>query len=134
MKDLKIFRSYVKKKNTYKMCSIITVKMDIDLFYPFLFVSCIYKYIAEQKARTTYDNILRLVHDSDVCEPIKFLRAREVVHFQRFGEANRTDLSKKRKPHSLRMSPHYDYSNFTVRNVFQNQHNSEHYYITSGLI
>lgn len=49
---------------------------------------------AEQKARTTYDNILRLVHDSDVCEPIKFLRAREIVHFQRFGEANRTDLSK----------------------------------------
>ena len=51
---------------------------------------------AEQKARTTYDNILRLVRDDpDVCEPIKFLRAREVVHFQRFGEANRTDLSKK---------------------------------------
>ena len=51
---------------------------------------------AEQKARTTYDNILRLVKDEpDVCEPIKFLRAREVVHFQRFGEPNRTDLSKK---------------------------------------
>ena len=49
----------------------------------------------EQKARTTYDNILRLVHDSDVCDPIKFLRAREIVHFQRFGEPNRTDLSKK---------------------------------------
>ena len=50
---------------------------------------------AEQKARTTYDNILRLVRDEpDVCEPIKFLRAREIVHFQRFGEANRTDLSK----------------------------------------
>lgn len=45
---------------------------------------------AEQKARLTYDNILRLVRDdSDVCEPIKFLRAREVVHFQRFGEALR---------------------------------------------
>ena len=41
---------------------------------------------AEQKARTTYDNILRLVKDNDVCEPIKFLRAREVVHYQRFGE------------------------------------------------
>ncbi len=51
---------------------------------------------AEQKARTTYDNILRLVCDEpDVYEPIKFLRAREIVHFQRFGEANRTDLSKK---------------------------------------
>lgn len=44
---------------------------------------------AEQKARTTYDNILRMVKDSEVCEPIKFLRAREVVHFQRFGEALR---------------------------------------------
>jgi len=42
---------------------------------------------AEQKARTTYDNILRLVDDPDVREPIKFLRAREIVHFQRFGEA-----------------------------------------------
>ena len=41
---------------------------------------------AEQKVRTTYDNILRLVRDEpDVCEPIKFLRAREIVHFQRFG-------------------------------------------------
>ena len=45
---------------------------------------------AEQKARTTYDNILRLVKDyPDVYAPIKFLRAREVVHFQRFGEALR---------------------------------------------
>ena len=44
---------------------------------------------AEQKARTTYDNILRLVKDPEVCDPIRFLRAREIVHFQRFGEANR---------------------------------------------
>lgn len=44
---------------------------------------------AEQKARTTYDNILRLVKDHDVCDPIKFLREREIVHFQRFGEALR---------------------------------------------
>lgn len=44
---------------------------------------------AEQKARTTYDNILRLVHDHDVCDPIQFLREREIVHFQRFGESLR---------------------------------------------
>lgn len=44
---------------------------------------------AEQKARTTYDNILRLVKDPDVCAPIRFLREREIVHFQRFGEALR---------------------------------------------
>lgn len=42
---------------------------------------------AEQKARKTYDNILRLSDDPDVNDVIKFLRAREVVHFQRFGEA-----------------------------------------------
>ncbi len=41
---------------------------------------------AEQKARVTYDNILRLVDDPDVIEPIKFLREREVVHYQRFGD------------------------------------------------
>jgi len=41
---------------------------------------------AEQKARVTYDNLLRLIDDRDVCEPIKFLRQREVVHYQRFGE------------------------------------------------
>jgi len=44
---------------------------------------------AEQKARVTYDNILRLVKDPEICDPIRFLRAREVVHFQRFGEALR---------------------------------------------
>jgi spore coat protein JC len=44
---------------------------------------------AEQKARSTYDNILRLVKDPEVCDPIRFLRAREVVHFQRFGEGLR---------------------------------------------
>lgn len=44
---------------------------------------------AEQKARTTYDNILRLCDDPDVQEPIRFLRQREIVHFQRFGEAMR---------------------------------------------
>lgn len=42
---------------------------------------------AEMKARTMYDNVLRLVDDPDVREPIKFLRAREVVHYQRFAEA-----------------------------------------------
>lgn len=42
---------------------------------------------AEQKARATYDNILRMCDDPDVADPIKFLRQREVVHFQRFGEA-----------------------------------------------
>ena len=45
--------------------------------------------VAEQKARVTYDNILRLSDDPDVNDVIKFLREREVVHFQRFGDALR---------------------------------------------
>lgn len=44
---------------------------------------------AEQKARATYENILRLADDPDVRDPIKFLREREIVHFQRFGEGLR---------------------------------------------
>lgn len=53
---------------------------------------------AEQKARTTYDNILTLVKDNEVADPIRFLRQREIVHFQRFGEALRMvteELNKK---------------------------------------
>lgn len=44
---------------------------------------------AEQKARTTYDNILRFADDPDVIDPIRFLRQREITHFQRFGEGLR---------------------------------------------
>lgn len=42
---------------------------------------------AEQKARTVYDNLLRIIDDPEITDPLRFLRAREVVHFQRFGEA-----------------------------------------------
>ena len=45
---------------------------------------------AEQKARVTYDNILRLVDDPDVRDPIKFLREREIVHYQRFADAKQS--------------------------------------------
>ena len=55
----------------------------------FNFKRCSYEVAAEQKARTTYDNLLRVIDDPDVKEPLKFLRAREIVHFQRFGEALR---------------------------------------------
>ncbi len=48
---------------------------------------CPCKVAAEQKARLTYDNILRLSDDPDVNNVIRFLREREIVHFQRFGEA-----------------------------------------------
>ncbi len=43
--------------------------------------------VAEQKAQSLYDTILSNVHDSDVSDPIRFLRAREIVHYQRLGEA-----------------------------------------------
>ncbi len=51
--------------------------------------SCSYTIAAEQKARLTYDNILRLSDDPDVNNVIRFLREREIVHFQRFGECLR---------------------------------------------
>ena len=44
---------------------------------------------AEQKARTVYDNLLRLIKDPEICDPLRFLRAREIIHYQRFGEALR---------------------------------------------
>ena len=50
---------------------------------------------AEQKARVTYDNILRLCDDPDVREPIKFLREREIVHYQRFGDGILTVSNRK---------------------------------------
>jgi Mn-containing catalase len=50
-------------------------------------LSCSFAIAAEQKARVTYDNILRICDDPDVANVIKYLRQREIVHFQRFGEA-----------------------------------------------
>jgi len=63
---------------------------------------------AEQKARTTYDNILRLVKDPDVCEPIRFLRAREIVHFQRFGEALRLTQERLDSKNFYAFNPAFD--------------------------
>ena len=64
---------------------------------------------AEQKARSTYDNILRLVRDyPDVYEPIKFLRAREIVHYQRFGEALRIVQDKLDSKNFYAFNPEFD--------------------------
>ena len=63
---------------------------------------------AEQKARTTYDNILRLVDDPDVCDVIKFLRAREVVHYQRFGEGLRIATDKMNCKNFYAFNPAFD--------------------------
>ena len=63
---------------------------------------------AEQKARSTYDNILRVVTDYDVCEPIKYLREREVVHYQRFGEALRITQEKLDSKNFYAFNPSFD--------------------------
>lgn len=63
---------------------------------------------AEQKARTTYDNILRLVKEPEVCEPIKFLREREIVHFQRFGEALRLTQERLDSKNFYAFNPGFD--------------------------
>ena len=63
---------------------------------------------AEQKARTTYDNILRLVDDPDVRDVIKFLRAREVVHYQRFGEGLRIATDKMNCKNFYAFNPAFD--------------------------
>lgn len=63
---------------------------------------------AEQKARTTYDNILRLVDDPDIREPIKFLREREIVHYQRFGEGLRIATDKLNEKNFYAFNPSFD--------------------------
>ena len=63
---------------------------------------------AEQKARTTYDNILRLSDDPDVNNVIRFLREREIVHFQRFGEALRLATERMDQKNVYAMNPAFD--------------------------
>ena len=63
---------------------------------------------AEQKARTTYDNILRLSDDPDVNDVIRFLRQREIVHFQRFGEALGKVQDKLNSKNFYAMNPAFD--------------------------
>ncbi len=63
---------------------------------------------AEQKARVTYDNILRLSDDPDVSDVIKFLRAREIVHFQRFGEGLRLVKDRLDEKNVYYVNPSFD--------------------------
>ncbi len=63
---------------------------------------------AEQKARTTYDNLLRLIDDPDVRDPLKFLREREIVHFQRFGEGLRLATDRLDSKNFYACNPSFD--------------------------
>lgn len=63
---------------------------------------------AEQKARVTYDNLLRLIDDPDILDPLKFLRQREIVHYQRFGEALRLTTDKLNEKNFYSFNPGFD--------------------------
>lgn len=71
---------------------------------------------AEQKARTTYDNILRFCDDYDVKDPIRFLRAREIVHYQRFGENLRILTDKLDSKNYYEFNPSFDKKCFEKKN------------------
>ena len=63
---------------------------------------------AEQKARTTYENLIRLADDPDVLAPLRFLREREIVHYQRFGEALRSIAEAASSPNDYALNPAFD--------------------------
>ena len=73
---------------------------------------------AEQKARTTYDNILRMIKDPDIIDPIRFLRAREVVHFQRFGEALRIATDRLNEKNFYAINPEFDLPSGSAKTDF----------------
>ena len=63
---------------------------------------------AEQKARVTYDNLIRLIDDPDILDPLKFLRQREIVHYQRFGEALGITSDKLNSKNFYACNPNFD--------------------------
>lgn len=71
---------------------------------------------AEQKARTTYDNLLRLIKDPEICDPLRFLRSREITHYQRFGEALRLMQEELDSKNFYAFNPEFDKS--LVNNLF----------------
>ena len=69
---------------------------------------CEYVIVTEQKARVTYDNLLRLIDDPDVLDPIRYLREREVVHYQRFGDAVRIAQDNMNSKNFYAINPAFD--------------------------
>ena len=63
---------------------------------------------AEQKARTTYDNLLRLIKDNEIADPIRYLRERELVHYQRFGESLRLVQDSLNSKNFYAYNPNFD--------------------------
>ena len=64
--------------------------------------------LTEQKARVTYDNLIRMMDDPDVKEPLKFLRERELVHYQRFGDAIRIAVDSMNSKNFYAVNPSFD--------------------------
>lgn len=83
----------------------------LSVIFSLYFFVGIYNSAAEQKAHLTYNNILRVVRDNpNVCEPIKFLHAREIVYFQRFGEALRIVQDRLNEKNFYAFNPGFDCS------------------------
>jgi len=70
---------------------------------------------AEQKARVTYDNLIRLIDDPDILDPLKFLREREIVHYQRFGEAMHLTTDKLNSKNFYAFNPGFDNGCFRAK-------------------
>ena len=69
---------------------------------------CEYVILTEQKARTTYDNLIRLCDDPDVRDPLRYLREREIVHYQRFGDALRIAQDNLNSKNFYAINPSFD--------------------------
>ena len=86
-----------------------TLRQQKNQYFQRFFAPCLsYEFAAEQKARVTYDNILRLSDDPDVNNVIKFLRQREINHFQRFGESLQLLREKLNQKNVYYMNPAID--------------------------
>ena len=81
---------------------------ESSLSYLFYMICCSFAVAAEQKARTTYENLIRLADDPDVLAPLRFLREREIVHYQRFGEALRSIAEGASSPNYYAFNPAFD--------------------------